>query len=311
MFETTQSCVFTFEFLKTQNKFLALLSKGRTFTLTTELRISYDECLKIFFCIDAICFQNKRSHWQKTLSVMKLVKSFIILFVISYLFGADVNAQNKSDFGVLMSKNNRFTFEYRKLIKEKYRFKIGISTGSMLDDSNHDGTSHIDRNIVLGSDSLIIERVYSCIKNDVSIKFGLEKQIKSSLFSYGLDLFVGYQASKEEYYNQNTFHSIDGNWEASESEPNPMLSSTSAEATSHYIVPGLQFNFMMNVSLSERFVLNLFVAQKLTTNALFIGEKIDQDPYNEFTSSRVITVDVDVMAGIGIRYQIGKKNSAK
>ena len=78
--------------------------------------------------------------------------------------------------------------EYRNSINDKWKFNLGCTAGGF----------GVQRNSIWGiSDTVISVRVSQNIHSNISIRTGLERRIKTSVFSYGFNLALGYRE-----YNQ-------------------------------------------------------------------------------------------------------------
>jgi len=234
------------------------------------------------------------------------MKSIKIIF--AFIFIGNVlqsNAQRTSDIGFIYGTSElyRMNLEYRKPIKEKYNLKFGVSFGSALS-PYFNYTSQI----AFVSDSLIVKRNYSKDNLQFTIKSGFERQIKSSIFSFGVDVFMGYMEQGEQYYNTNEILSPNGKWGNEElfNFSNYENDPTSSFRNTKYIVPGLQINFSMDIPIENRLFLHLFVSQILTS-PIYLSETIIQDPLNEFpVPAKTYIFNSQNQAGIGLRYKFNK-----
>lgn len=234
---------------------------------------------------------------------MKSIKIIFVFIFIGNLF--QTNAQRTSDLGFIYGSSDlyRMNLEYRKPIKEKSRLKFGLSIGSA-----NSPSFNYSSQIREVTDSLIVSRNYTQSSFQFTLKSGFERQIKTSMFSYGVDILFGYKERDEGYYQTKEVLTPEGSWANEELftftnyETDPLRSLR----TTKYIVPGLQLNFSMDIPIEDRLFLHLFVSQILTS-PIYLSEKIIQNPLNEFPNySKSYIINSQNQIGIGLRYKFKK-----
>ncbi len=220
---------------------------------------------------------------------MKPIKLVTLLLLLS----STVHAQRTSDIGILFSTDNesRLTLEYRKPIWEKYNLKFGATIG------NQHSSLFAPWAISQSSDSLILFHRTNTNGNEYNLKLGIERSIRSSPFSVGLDLLLGY---KDEYQTTSVrYYSLhsSGKWdytyfgENDASTSNPKIDTTFGQLTYQYFKPALQLNLGLDLPLAKRFTVNLSYQYAVGLLVNFSGTKNN----NKFTFNSRFNV--------GLRYK--------
>ena len=231
---------------------------------------------------------------------MKKNKMYVVLLICSILCIKGYS-QEKSDIGLTITndKSSALMLEFRKPFAEKYHFIISASRGGDIHNGNYGDILEVN-------DTMVIERRYNSINSSSFLRIGVERQIKTSMFYYGIDYVLGYQ--KKERSNGNYGRTlIDGNW-------HHWYAGSSTRAKDHYLVQGLQLHVSMDVPLGckERFLLNLQYAGSFY-HLKYIKRTDINDPLNEFemnTLSGWWKAYFDGRFSIGLKYKLGKKESS-
>ena len=234
---------------------------------------------------------------------MKKTKTYAVLLFCSFFFVKGYT-QDKSDIGLMITndKSNAIMVEYRKPFGEKSHFKIGASIGA---DYFNSPFKVIDAN-----DTIVIERYSGSMTSSSFLRIGVERQIKTSMFYYGVDLLLGYHSN--ERFSANEISTLDtyGNW-----QPKPFNETRYFEervfggVKDHYFVSGLQLNVSMDVPLGDKFLLNLQYASQFTIYQ-YIKSTDRIDPLNEYGGYGNGGFSYDGRFGIGLKYKLGKKESS-
>jgi hypothetical protein len=233
---------------------------------------------------------------------MKKVVAQIALITLALSFSFFSFGQRTSDIGIGLStdQQQRFIFEYRKPIKEKWRLTLGAVYGHY----NYRSGGRI----VAFSDSLAELQSSSSTVHKGSLRIGVDRQFGNSIFSIGTDLLLNYKS------RYNYYHSLEYTQDTSGISLPYIYGGYSPEGgftayRIHYLGAGLQITGKMDLPINDKFSLNLFVGPAISLNSSF---KIDNimDPNNELEylndMPRISTLDLDLVAGIGLKYAVGK-----
>lgn len=243
---------------------------------------------------------------------MKKIK-FPVIIISIIICGSISNisyCQRSPDLGIMLSTNNlnRLILEYRKPFGEEHRFKIGASYG---ESSNQDPWERI----IAVNDSLFTERVTTNSIKAVNLRFGVERQIKASMFSFGADLLIGYRSTIRSRKNSYILLGNAGSWR----NPHPYLNPKGfdpkeSQVRQHFIIPGLQWHLSMDLPLGVRnqLFLNIrYVAQLGIERHLKDTEILD--PLNEYgdleTAPTLTIFNAHSRFGIGLKYKIDKNKT--
>ena len=220
------------------------------------------------------------------------------------LTALNIHAQRTPDIGFQVSSNNdaKMILEYRVPVMEKWTFNLGTAYGQY---SNWPSSG----TIVHASDSTVTQRRYTSHMNMGTLRFGMERQMGTSMFSFGADIIVGYRNINRKYSNLEIVLDSSGNWNGpsiyhftGSGDPDY------AQSTSHYITPGIQVSAKMDIPLGNRFFLNLFANNLMSSDLKFSETKVI-DPHGEFAGPDIFTLDMQMSAGIGLRYRFKGKES--
>ncbi len=240
----------------------------------------------------------------------KLIFTTLLLSITSSF----VIAQHKADIGFIFNtfKFNRINLEYRTPIRDNYKLKFGVTIGQSNDFSDKSPNNYY----TFANDSVITLRKRNYTNFQGGFKIGIEHQLGSnSMFSFGADLNVAYRNEKVWLYDEHYLH-IDSsnnwvheafiypeNFYSNSNYDNPLT--TKINRT--YIVPQLQFNFLIDIPVTKDLYLNLFVGG-LIGIPFVLDEKNKFDPNNELPSLKDVYVfEMTSQAGLGFRYSIGKE----
>ncbi len=238
---------------------------------------------------------------------MKTIQTAILslgLITSSIGFGQD---SLKHDIGITLStyEHQRIGLDYRLSLNEKWKFRLGAVYGASY--SNFFSTGKI----VSVTDSLMTHRKHQSGSNSGTLKIGAERQLGESLFSLSADLIIGYRNSYSGYYNNYTELDSNGNWSSQTYIPTidlnqPLGDSTRSQITRHYLIPGLAIGANFNIPIKKRFELSIS-ASGILTSPVFLKATNIHDPYNEFSTANVTTIDFNSTISASIRYKFGSK----
>ena len=225
-----------------------------------------------------------------------------LIIIVALLSFYTLNAQQNRDFGFIYNTYNlnRINLDYRQLLGEKYKLKIGAVIGQGASSPFNKG------DIVFGSDSLITYRYNVHNTTQFSLKIGGERVLGNSIFSIGADVLLSYRDEKNYiHYSDYVYDDSLKLWkDYSEYNPNGMgfKNPDNSKVRRGYFVPQLQFSFLMDVPITERLYLNLFVGGVFSF-PIFIKESHKYDPLNELTlPTSLTTFEMSSQAGIGLRF---------
>lgn len=236
--------------------------------------------------------------------MFQIIKKSTHLLVV--LLGAQfsVFAQGEKDLGIIFSNldGKGITFEYRQMMGEKYRMRLGLTYNN-----NSIMNSIYNQSIVKVSDSLITQRVEVFNQNDIGIRFGFLNQLQQSVFSMGLDLKVAYRNKREGYYFQYTELNSNGRWEIS---PNtiysPFGSPGGSYVTRHFLVPTLRLAINADVPLGTSTLIHFEIAYGAYL-PIYMGASNVQLQPNEIVGTPYTSFNSLVSGGIGLRYKLGSR----
>lgn len=218
-------------------------------------------------------------------------------------------SQEKGDLGFMVTTSDRskISLEYRKPVLPKLHLTIGATYGS---DYYYYSRSSTD--IIEITDSTFVQRAYQGGTTQAGIRIGVERQMKESIFSFGVDLNLNYRRRINTNYN-TTYYYDDQNGIYDEGAGYfPAFDDGSySSITRHYLVPGLRGTFNMNIPLGESFILTLSSAVTFST-PVYMGATSIIDPDQQFIGTSNFIFDMSTNLGIGLRYNIGsiRKNKA-
>lgn len=231
-------------------------------------------------------------------------------------------SQEKGDLGIIVSTydNAQLAFEYRTAQKGQYNWRIAYVTGQ----GYGSGWGYSPQNIVSASDSLIIYDYHRNWSSYQTLRLGLERQFKSSIFSAFADLTVGYQSRMN--YNHNVPYVLTKyGWSmASFSESDtvgdvnlfpgqdfgyyhPIVAGYSNYQSyrQHFLVAGLRVGVNMDLPIKKAFILHTGVACQINTPIYMGTSKIHDLPGDLVILTPPSIINMNMSAEIGLRYNIG------
>jgi len=232
---------------------------------------------------------------------MKPIKIVTLLLLLN----STVHAQRTSDIGILISTDNesKLTLEYRKPIWKKYSLKFGTTYGS-----TH-SSQFAPWAISQASDSLHIFNRNNSNENQYNLKIGIERILKSSPFSVGLDLLFGY---KDVSYTKSVRHfTLDttGKWdytyfgEKDANTLNPKLDTTFGQIIFRYFKPALQLNLGLDLPLAKRFTVNLSYQHSVGLLINMSETQINNNTINTFDYINNEKFTFNYRFNVGLRYK--------
>lgn len=233
---------------------------------------------------------------------IKIKRTLILFLLINHSFGYS-QEDLRNDFGLLISteNNSKLAFEYRKAKNEQFLWKMGLTyyaSNSGLGESE----------IFYASDSLVTMRNIHHQTVMGGLRFGFDKQIKSSYFYWGGDLNVNLLQKKTTFRNNNYSLNEMGIWENQNlyfdgsDNPDPVY----AFLNEFFLHTSLRGHLSMNIPLGKSSLLVLSYSCGMGV-PLFMAEKTKIDPLDEFGNRSGYTFDLYSALGAGLRYQIPKK----
>ena len=230
----------------------------------------------------------------------------INLLVIALLLTTVSFSQKEKDLGLLLSTQDlsRFGIEYRMQKTEQLKLKFAAFYGQR-NSSNLGGFA----NIYFVTDSAIYFRDNVNRSNNGAIQFGVERQMKSSIFSFSADLNVTYTQNQKKFLYTNRNLNLDnewGNgWSTSDIDPlNPTIKSV--EIKQHFIEPNLRFGFNINIPLSDELILSFSGISSIGI-PIYMGATNRFDPNNEFGGNPPSIINTESLGIVGLRYVLGEK----
>lgn len=221
--------------------------------------------------------------------------------LLALILTASAFSQKTSDISFIFSTELQYagSFEYRKPLNQKYTFKIGLLQGGSITPSPYS----VEKQFTYVSDSLIIERSKNGMQNNTTLKFGLEKQMGTSLFSFGADILLGIGWNHESFHNTRNEMNDSGVWNVIQPTPeNNLIVDNPTSRTTNYFKPGIQAHISLNVPLKDRFFIHLHFTPTLYS-AIYMGESNKYDPLNEFDDNHPTTYELTTQMGVGLRYR--------
>ena len=230
--------------------------------------------------------------------------------------------QHKGDIGIITStyNNAKFALEYRAAQKGQYNLRIGVAMGQ----DNGSGWGYSPQNIISASDSLIIYNYRGNWSSHQTLRLGLERQFKSSIFSAFADLTVGYQSKM--FYKQNSPYVLtDKGWNLgsfSESDTvgdinlfpgqdfgyyHPIVAGYSNYQSyrQHFLVAGLRVGINMDLPIKKAFIFHTGVACNINTPIYMGTTRIHDLSGNLAIYTPPSIINLNTSAEIGLRYAIG------
>ena len=242
------------------------------------------------------------------------MKKLIFLLIISFISNV-IFSQKSSDIGLCISTSNNnshiLNLEYRNHIKDKWNYNIGLTAG---------GYSSQSKSIWGVSDTMITTRHYIRSNSVISLITGFDRKIKSSIFSYGLNLAFGYRKysqgnysshsiydsityplSNSSYYNSSGFGSIN------------IRDLNADNRNTIYFSSALQIALKANIPINKHFLFAI--------NCIYsfdVGYKINEQNFSDYNSFNDLQTSPTLLGGgngnghsinlgIGLRYIFLKK----
>lgn len=227
------------------------------------------------------------------LTILKKILPFLVL-----IFSITSFSQKRNDLGYLYSTdyNNTNTLEFRHLMDNGYRFKVGGFLGSDMDYSYRES-------IISSTDTSVSFENYFKNSANYGIRIGLDKQMGASIFSFGGDINLAYRSVTQQYSYRTSYLTQDSIYLLEPFGVNNDLFYNSSYIVEQYFVPSLRLSFMMDVPLGDAFLINFNVSTNFGL-PIYMGSKTIIDPNNKFTSP-ASTFDFNTGFGLGLRYIIG------
>ena len=207
-------------------------------------------------------------------------------------------------------------------INDKWKFNIGCTAG----------TFGVQGNSIWGiSDTILSTRVSQNLHSNISIRTGLERKIKTSIFSYGFNLALGYREYNQKkrnlhyhidstssplshptYLNSVYFNSYYRNYLTPLENLAKLydIEDYFSKRTTKYFSTSIQFSLNADIPINKRFILALF-----SFYSLDIGFKINEsntlDPLNDLSNTPNILMPEKhlINFGVGLKYRINKHNT--
>jgi len=228
-----------------------------------------------------------------------LLIPFVILFCSDHL-----KSQENADIGLSVSTFNNnlhiLNLEYRNPLNEKWKINFGLTSGVI---SNFPFTSEL----WAVTDSVITYRHYSDNFYAVSLRTGLERKIKTSFFSYGINLALGYGNYKQSKFNYEEVYDTLFSPYIFPVETRPGNSDLAAYQSTNYLQTALQFSLRANIPLNERLLFSVFGIYSgdfsfKTNTVKLIDPLLDMPQAPDFGFATSFNI------GFGLRYVLGLKS---
>lgn len=218
------------------------------------------------------------------------------LLAVAVLIFTNLSAQRYTDLGIRINSYNynRIQLELRNPIGENYYFRTGVSIGT---GNNYPYSLPFDAN-----DSIISMRQYNQFSNAYDLRLGIERKLTYDWLSINADIVLGYASvtsSNLSYYYRVDSSGTDWNVVYQDSTANLFEDRTTAVTS--FFNAGLTVGFAFNFSLTPNLILN-FTGNYVGVFRYAIAQREENDFMNEFNFSNNTIFDLNVNAGIGIRY---------
>ena len=242
------------------------------------------------------------------------MKKLIFFLVMSFISNV-IYSQKSSDIGLCISTSNNnshiLNLEYRNHIKDKWNYNIGLTAG---------GYSNQSQSIWGVSDTMITTRHHIQGNSVISLATGIDRRIKSSIFSYGLNLAFGYRNynqgkySSHSIYDSITYPLSNSGYNYSYGFGRSYIRDLNADyRNARYFNAALQIALKANIPINKHFLFAI--------NCIYsfdVGYKInehnfsDYNSFNDLQSSPTLLVGGNgnghsINLGIGLRYIFLKK----
>jgi len=237
------------------------------------------------------------------------------------LFAKLTYGQDKGDVGILVSSDQtmRIALEYRTAQNKQFRWRAAFASGEVF---QTDPLFYSRRDIISASDSLIVYQYKGNRSTHQTLRLGLERQFKTSIFSAFADLTLGYQGTTRTRRNSpfvlTEFGWMSGLYTESEDEedlynvspigavtPRVLGYSNYQSFRQHFLVAGLRLGINMDLPIKKAFILHTGVACNINTPIYMGTSKIYDFPGNLVLLTPPSIINISTSAEIGLRYTIG------
>ncbi len=216
------------------------------------------------------------------------MKTTATTILLSIIFSASF-AQLKSDIGLraTVGYDKQVSFDYRWYNKDSLRFVVGA-------DYVHTNIWPSNPQVVDASNTFVkFESRHESIARP-NFRFGIEKTLKKHPNVYfGVSVLTGY--TQRNYHT--SFHvdtlTENGQWQPKELDIDELPNTTSFKE--HFISAGGLLVIGWDVPITERFLINLNLAQTLTA-------EMQVGPTNPAQPERINLLNADTRLGLGLRY---------
>lgn len=242
------------------------------------------------------------------------MKVTLALFFAVFSFSSF--AQEKGDVAFVLSSNDKVRggFEYRFSSDNPYRMRLGIFYGTQY----HSYSTQKNPTLDNSSDSLMTFRNFYNNHEFYNLSVGVERRLKESLFSVGVDLFLGYSNRELFQYNTPLVLVQEGFWKEgryvdsqttfpNHNDPNYPEVIGDAKFLSikqQFFVPGASLFVNMDVPLNTAFLLFLGASYNLGI-PIYMGTSRFIDHSDSYYGTPPSIIYMNLNAKIGLRYQIG------
>lgn len=235
---------------------------------------------------------------------MKILKKSSLLLCLILLIGGKLHAQEKGDIGLLFSAptNRGVALEYRKMAGEKYRLRMGLTY------SQDNNNQYLYPQIISASDSLVTTRANLNKQYNIGLRFGALNQLRSSIFSLGVDVGLNYRNETRGYYDAFVRpDSSSGAWITDYTSAFPPYENPSGTyITRHYLVPNIRFVLNADVPLGKSLLIHFEIAPTIEL-PIYMGLGPYQIPPGEVVGLPANIFQANYQSAIGLRYIIGSR----
>jgi hypothetical protein len=211
-------------------------------------------------------------------------------------------AQKQHDIGLGISsmKDQQFQLEYRRAIKELWKFRTGLLYGfetNFLTPGN---------SIYSASDSVVQFRNNQYDTYMGGLKLGVERQLKWPVFSISTDLILGYKYHSR-FIGTTTYTKEDDDWifNLMPSDYGGEYYKDHATSIAHYGRIGFVVGGNLNLPIGSKFLLNTFLNMSYFGD-FFLAETAKMDPFGEIGNPDYMA-RIGAAGGIGVKYLLNSK----
>ncbi|MDA7804222.1 hypothetical protein N8987_06570 [Crocinitomix sp.] len=227
-------------------------------------------------------------------------------------------SQVKGDIGMLVSSDYlmRVGLEYRAPINEHYNWKIGVTGGSQWVNTQN-------REIVSATDSTVIMAHNSLNSEQIGLRFGVERQLKGSVFSVGLDLNIGYLVYRYDRRNYAEGLDSNGRWvyadilseeefasgvvfEPGYERPIAIGDYDFADINRNYLNTDLRFSLNLDIPIGDSFLFHGSISGVFGM-PIYMGATNVNDPNNRYLGIPPSVFNFSQNVNVGLRYKIGSR----